>query len=45
MVNTFNPPALEKQRQVDFCEFEDSLVYIEGCCLKNKTNKKPYFKR
>jgi hypothetical protein len=41
-------PALKRQKQVDFCKFEASLIYltsskpakIVSCCLKN--NKKPH---
>ena len=35
----FEFPALWRQRQVDLCEFEASLGYIEKPCLGNKKVK------
>ena len=32
-------PALERQRQVDLCEFEDSQGYTDKTCLKKKKRK------
>lgn len=47
VVHAFNP-KLGKQRQVDLCESEDSLILedsqgyiLEGLCLKNQTKPKP----
>jgi hypothetical protein len=55
LVHTFNPkmPLNQKQRQVDFCEFEASLIYrvssrmarvAQRNCLEKK-NPKPKAKR
>jgi len=38
-------PALQRQREVDFCEFKASLVYIVGSKLTRTTLGKPIFKK
>ena len=38
-------PAFRRQRRVDFCEFEDSLVYRESCRTARATWRKPCLKK
>ena len=37
-------PALERQRQVDFCEFEASLVYKASSRIAKATQRNPVSK-
>lgn len=41
VTHTFNPSTLRKQRQVDLCKFEASLVYMVGYRPARSTLKNP----
>jgi hypothetical protein len=44
VVHTFNPSKIGRQRQVDLCEFEASLVYRASSRTARATLRKPVSK-